>query len=290
MTIPVMRRPIVAVSLKMYFNRQRALRYIRDLSELSRPYADAPVRMALLPDHLVMAEAAQLMAHSPLMLGAQDIAPADRGALTGEVSGADLADLGVTVAEIGHYERRTIFAETADMIKSKFAAALRNGLIPLLCVGESVKGEPSAAVEQCLEQIDAAIGTQRVSELWIGYEPYWAIGAAEPATPDYVSAVACGIRAELVKRIDAETNETVAEKGIGAGAGAGEADEKTGVETSEEDAGGQPNLRILYGGSAGPGLLGQLDMAVDGLFLGRFAHNPAAFISVVDEALARAQR
>ncbi|MDD7465789.1 MAG: triose-phosphate isomerase [Actinomycetaceae bacterium] len=249
-----MRTPVVAVSLKMYFNRQRAVSYIRQLRELTAAYAEAPVQMAVFPDHLVMAEAAQLVAGSPLILGAQDLAPTDRGAWTGEVSGADLADLGVKAAEIGHYERRTIFAETPQMIAQKLAAAVRQGMIPLLCVGEERKSDPGEAADQCLRQIDAACGTQEIPQLWIGYEPYWAIGAAEPASAEYVSAVARSIRAGIAER--------------------------TGLA-------GQSDVRLLYGGSAGPGLLSRLDTAVDGLFLGRFAHDPAAFVNVVDEALAR---
>lgn len=244
--------PVVAVSLKMYFERDRTLRYCRDVVRLLAAEDDvsAHVRLAILPDFLSLAEAARELADSPVVLGAQDLCQDDRGAFTGEVSGVDLAALGVRVVELGHAERRTIYREDDEMVAAKTAAALRNGLTPLLCIGEPDRGTPQQAAERCVAQVRSALGGATPESLWLGYEPYWAIGAAEPAPADYVSEVCRGIRAGL--------GDDVAD------------------------------FTVLYGGSAGPGLLSRLDPAIDGLFLGRFAHDPAAFVAVAREARERA--
>lgn len=251
-----MRKPVTAVSLKMYFERERTLSYCQALRELAQGEEELAekVRLAVLPDFLTQVEAAEIFQNTSFLLGAQDLAPADRGAFTGEVSGADLAALGSRIVEVGHAERRTIFQEDADMVAKKVAAAARNGLIPLLCIGEAEKVSAQEAAQLCVEQVKSALLYDKPQELWLGYEPYWAIGAPAPASAEYVSEVCSNIRKEL------------------------EADEQLAV----------PALTILYGGSAGPGLISQLDRSIDGLFLGRFAHDPQAFWEVAKETAARA--
>lgn len=240
---------VVAVSLKMYFDRARTLEYCARILERLEGVAAVTagaVRVAVLPDFLTLAECADVLRGTPVILGAQDLAPRDRGALTGEVSGADLAGLGVGCVEVGHAERRGIFHEDDALVAGKFAAALRNGLIPLLCVGEPVRGDADAAATYCLEQVRAAVGPGASSEVWIAYEPVWAIGAPEPAPAAHVAEVCRRLRDGVVDLL--------------------------------------PAARLLYGGSAGPGLLTALGPSVDGLFLGRFAHDPAALARVVVEA------
>lgn len=244
---------VVAVSLKMYFTPERTQEYCRAVRAgvAAEPeLAGGRVRLAILPDFLSIPLVAPLLDSSGIWLGAQDLAPIDRGAMTGEVSGTDLAGFGVRVVEIGHAERRTIFGESDQMVADKMAAAARNGLVPLLCVGEPERTDPAEAARLCIEQIDDACRGLDLPELWIGYEPYWAIGAPQPAPADYVQAVCRGIRAGLALPGD---------------------------------------VVILYGGSAGPGLLASLDGTVDGLFLGRFAHDPNAFIAVAREAASLTQ-
>lgn len=251
-----MTRPLVAVSLKMYFDRTRSLEYfdaVRDLATRTAAVAAGAVRLAVLPDFLTLPAACRTLASTTAVVGAQDLAPADRGAFTGEVSGADLAALGCACVEIGHAERRTIFGEDDAMVATKTAAAVRNGLIPLLCVGESERTTPAAAARQCVRQVqDALAGATTGTEVWVAYEPYWAIGATEPAPADYVRAVCAKLRSGL-------------------------------------DPAGR-EITLVYGGSAGPGLLTELGNAVDGLFLGRFAHDPSALAQVVAEAASRVER
>ena len=241
--------PIVAVSLKMYFDRERTLAYCEAVADLAR--ADAvsrgDVRLAVLPDHLTLEAAAQILAPTQVVLGAQDLCPEDRGAYTGEVSGRDIAALGCRCVEVGHAERRTIFHEDDAMVAAKTAAAIRNGLVPLLCIGEADRTTPAAAAEVCAEQVRSALRGERVDdEVWLAYEPSWAIGAAQPAPADYVREVCDVLREQVADLL--------------------------------------PRRSLLYGGSAGPGLLAALWPSVDGLFLGRFAHDPVALERVVGEA------
>jgi triosephosphate isomerase len=202
--------------------------------------------MAVLPDFLSIAEVGNIVLPAGIRLGSQDICADDRGSFTGEVSGTDLADLGSSVAEIGHVERKLLFHEEPALIRRKVDAAWRNGLTPLLCVGEKERAGTDMAVDICLNQIREAVGTDESSPLWVAYEPLWAIGARNPAPAEYVTAVCSRLKEAVAPHEDAA---------------------------------------VLYGGSAGPGLLTQLWPSVDGLFLGRFAHKPEAFISVLEEAL-----
>ena len=174
-------------------------------------------------------------------IGAQDVHWAS-GAVTGGVSADLLAEIGVTLVEIGHAERRTL-GETDGQIAKKVVAVLEAGLTPLLCVGELNYESAELAGAECCEQALAVVPEGRMAEVILAYEPWWAIGADEPADADHVNGVARHLR-RLGPRA------------------------------------------ILYGGSAGPGTFGPL-ADVDGLFLGRFAHDPANLARVLDEALAR---
>lgn len=247
-----MTAPLVAVSLKMYFDRARTLDYVeavRRLAVSTAAVAAGDVRLAVLPDFLTIPAACETLSGSGALVGAQDLAPAERGAFTGEVSGVDLAALGCTAVEIGHAERRTIFAEDDAMVAAKTAAAVAAGLVPLLCVGEQTRATPRAAAETCVQQVGDALARAGSGEVWVAYEPYWAIGAAEPAPATYVREV-CTLVREGLAGLDRETT-------------------------------------LIYGGSAGPGLLSELGDAVDGLFLGRFAHDPDALAQVLAEAVTR---
>lgn len=240
---------VVAISLKMYFPRSRMLDYCRDLVQLvkeeRRRSLDGGVELAVLPDFLTVPEVCRALLPEQIRVGAQDICTDDRGSFTGEVSGKDLADLGVSIAEIGHSERRRLYHEDAQLIAKKVQAAWRNDLTPLLCVGEDERCTPQEASQICLTQIHESVGSNIDAPLWVAYEPLWAIGSSEPAPSDYVREVCSTIKKELQPRHEAA---------------------------------------VLYGGSAGPGLLPALWPTVDGLFLGRFAHDPKAFVSVMREA------
>lgn len=238
----------IGVSTKMYLGYQESLRWLSEVrSEVdARPALGAgrDVRVFVIPSFPVLEQAGQILAGSSVLLGAQNCAWGD-GPLTGEVSPGMLAELGVSVVEIGHAERRALFGEEDGVVARKVRAAVDAGLTPLLCIGEPDRLDPAEAAEFCLRQIRSAAGTEvsLTSRLVLAYEPVWAIGAEKPAPPAYVNAVLELIRGGL----DAP-------------------------------------CPIVYGGSAGPGLLPQLT-AADGLFLGRFAHDAANLGWVLDEAL-----
>lgn len=251
-------KAIIGVSLKMYFGYERTLEYCREVASIAAAHPavrSGEVELFVLPAFPVLADAGRLLETSGAGTGAQDIFWEDEGAYTGEVSGKMVAEIGGSYVEIGHAERRRIFGEDHRVIGLKTAAAYRNGLTPVLCVGEPVQGTAAEAVAYCARELDAVL--HRASSLdlakrtIVAYEPQWAIGAPEPATPEYISAVVRGLDEHL------------------------------------RNLPGQSESRVIYGGSAGPGLISQLDMSVAGLFLGRFAHNPEALKTILDEAAAR---
>lgn len=247
-----MPRIIVAVSLKMYFPAERTLAYARDVAKLGQRVTESGetnVQLAVAPDFLTLERCASELEGSGVWLCAQDTAANDRGAFTGEVSAVDLKALGCRCVEIGHAERRTQFCEDEATIAAKTAAVLRNQMIPLICVGEPSKVTAEVAAKSCCEQaIDALSGTvTKPEEVWIAYEPHWAIGATEAAGSDYVAAVCEILRERIGSRAEA--------------------------------------THILYGGAAGPGTLTTLYPSIDGVFLGRYAHNPSALATVAEEAI-----
>lgn len=251
-------KAIIGVSLKMYFGYQRSVDYCREVATIALAHPavqSGDIELFVLPVLPVLPEAARILGAVGAGTGAQDIFWEDEGAYTGEVGGRTVAELGGRYAEIGHAERRRIFGEDDTVIGLKTAAAYRNGLTPVLCVGELQQGSVEEAIARCTAEIDAALNRAQslgpARRTIVAYEPQWAIGAAEPATPAYISAVTAGLDAHL------------------------------------RSLPGQAGSRVIYGGSAGPGLITQLDTAVAGLFLGRFAHNPAALRDILDETAER---
>lgn len=251
-------RAVIGVSLKMYFGYQRSVDYCRDIATIAFKHeavVSGDIELFVLPTLPVLSEAARILGAAGVGTGAQDIFWEDEGAFTGEAGGKIVAELGGRYAEVGHAERRRIFGEDHRIIGLKTAAAYRNGLTPVLCVGEPVAGSPAEAIAQCMADINAVLeraGTLGpVARIIVAYEPQWAIGAPEPATPKYISAVVRGLDEHL------------------------------------RSLPGQEESSVIYGGSAGPGLITALDSAVAGLFLGRFAHNPVALKTILDETAAR---
>ncbi|MCA4133110.1 triose-phosphate isomerase family protein [Arthrobacter sp. M4] len=255
---PARRTAVIGVSLKMYFGYERTLEWCRAVAEIASAHPavqDGRIELFILPAFPVLVEATRILTPTRAGTGSQDLFWEDLGAYTGEVSGSMVAEIGGAYAEVGHAERRRIFGEDDDVIGLKTAAAYRNGLTPVFCVGEPAKGTAEEAIAYCAAEIDAVLNRAasigRAGRTIVAYEPQWAIGAPEPATPEYINSVIAGLDAHLATRE------------------------------------GQDDSRVIYGGSAGPGLLAQLDTAVAGLFLGRFAHDPAALSAILDEAVQR---
>jgi triosephosphate isomerase len=245
----------VGVSLKMYFGYEETLAWcekVRLICLSSPPVMNGSVEVFVIPSYPVLDRAGRVFSGSPIGLGAQNLHWEDVGAYTGEVSGAMLAELGCRYVEIGHAERRRIFHETDDIVARKTVAALRNGLVPVICVGEPSTVSRDESLEWCLRQIDAAlnqIANKPSSRVIVAYEPIWAIGAPEAAPPDHIKAICAGIRSALQAEVDFR-------------------------------------VTLIYGGAAGPGLLSELRGCVDGLFLGRSVHAPAALELILGEVAA----
>lgn len=241
----------VGVSLKTYFGHERARAWFQEVAALARDHAavrDGDVQLFITPTYLQIVPALDAFTGTPVRVGGQDVSAEDPGPFTGEVSAAELAEVGATIAEIGHAERRRLYGETDEVVADKTGAALRAGLTPLLCIGETERQEPADAAHVAVAQLRSALDGAPAGAVIVAYEPVWAIGAPEPAGHEHIRVVASALRATL--DADAERAGSV----------------------------------VIYGGAAGPGLLTELGDAVDGVFLGRFAHDPAALMTVLDEA------
>lgn len=194
-----MRQILVAGNWKMYGSRA----FTRELvGGLATEFAGgAPCEIALCPPFPYLAEAVGLAAGSPLFLGAQDVSGQDEGAFTGEVSGAMLADLGCRFAIVGHSERRAMHGETDAQVAAKFIAAQRHGLVPILCVGESIEereaGQTESVVGRQLGAVVGAAGIDAFAVAVVAYEPIWAIGTGRTASPEQAQAVHAFIRGLL---------------------------------------------------------------------------------------------
>ena len=133
-----------------------------------------------------------------MILGAQDISQYDNGAYTGETSGRMLADLNIEYVIIGHSERRELYNEDNNVIKDKFSKAIENNIKPILCIGETIEHRNSGQTFDYIHtQIDAIIGNNNLDnlkDLIIAYEPIWAIGTGQTATPEIAEEVHSYIR------------------------------------------------------------------------------------------------
>lgn len=243
----------IGVSFKMYLDRPQTRAWCSAVAELAGRHpaiCEARARLVIFPTLPAMESAMAACTNAPIAFGAQDLFWEDRGAYTGAVSGVDLADMGCSYAEIGHAERRRIFGETDDIVAKKVAAAARSGLTPWLCVGEWDEMPAVEAAAFCTGQLQAALAELPAPvPLVVAYEPVWAIGQAEAASARHVTQVVHGIKSAL-------------------GTWPGFA-----------------STPVVYGGSAAPGTLTALGSAVDGLFLGRFAHDTIALGRILDEVL-----
>ena len=238
-------RCVVGVSLKMYLDRDRTRNWLRRVAALGAGLDHHGIELFVLPGYLAIRDAAELLARTGVAWGGQDVFWQDSGPYTGEVSAPQLAAEGCRYAEVGHAERRRLFGETDEITAAKAGAAARAGLVPVVCIGEVDDAGVDAAVAECTPQMAAVLAAvPDDAPVVFAYEPVWAIGAAAPAPPAHVTAVVRALRQRVTRGGD---------------------------------------TRFLYGGSAGPGTFTELGGELDGLFLGRFAHDPANLQAVLDE-------
>ncbi len=193
----------MAGNWKMNLNHLEAIALVQKLSfSLSDKDHDA-VECVVLPPFVDLRSVQTLVDGDKLRIryGAQDLSPFDSGAHTGDISGAMLAKLGCQYVVIGHSERRTDHAESDDVVRSKVLAAARHGLTPILCVGEGLPvRQEGTHVAHCVEQLRAAltdVPEKVLDTLVVAYEPIWAIGTGEVATPEDAQEVCAALRALL---------------------------------------------------------------------------------------------
>ncbi len=203
----------------------------------------------------VSLEAAAGVRPERVQVGVQNIHWEDEGAFTGEISAAMARQVGAELALIGHSERRHLFGETDEQVALKTGAAVRNGLTPVLCVGETLSERRAGRVDEViLRQLDAALPELSAApRALIAYEPVWAIGTGENATPGDASMAHATLRGRL-------------SEALGAGVAA--------------------RVAILYGGSVKPGNAAELLAAehVDGVLVGGASVDPVSYVEIARSA------
>ena len=251
------RRPrLVAGNWKMHKTAPEGAALASELRNLLA--ASGGSEVALCPPFTALESVGRAIAGSSLKLGAQNLHAETHGAYTGEISGAMLKALGCTYVIVGHSERRHGMGETDEVVAKKLRAAQRDGLVPIVCVGETLaEREQDRTADVLVRQIHGAyegLGREATLKTVIAYEPVWAIGTGKVATPG---------QARDAHRIVRATLDRVA------GAGVGEA------------------LRILYGGSVNaanaPATFAQED--VDGALVGGASLEAASFFRIAAAAV-----
>ncbi len=209
------RTPLMAGNWKMNLNHLEAIALVQKLAFSLTPRDHDRVECVVLPPFVDLRSVQTLVDGDKLRIGygGQDLSPHDSGAHTGDISGAMLAKLGCSYVVVGHSERRQAHGETDEVVNAKLHAALRHGLVPILCVGESLDvRRENGHVAHCCGQLDAdleGVSAEQMAGIVIAYEPVWAIGTGEVATPEDAQEVCGAIRARLAERYDQETADRV---------------------------------------------------------------------------------
>jgi triosephosphate isomerase len=247
------RRPIIVGNWKMHGKRVETLVLLSALKEKLLPQIISDREVIVAPPFTALETAAQLLLGSPLHLAAQNLYWEPQGAFTGEISGPMLKELGCSYVIIGHSERRQYFGETDEQAAQKVKAAQKYGVVPIICVGETLaERESGATMTVITRQVREALHEQdktAIASLVIAYEPVWAIGTGRTATPVQAQEVHAAIRTLLSDLADSRTAEAV---------------------------------RLLYGGSVKPdnvdGLMAQVD--IDGALVGGASLQADAFARI----------
>ncbi|MEJ2502798.1 MAG: triose-phosphate isomerase [Gemmatimonadota bacterium] len=245
-----MTQPVIAGNWKMHKGPDSARTFCREFAQVAPPGGGRTV--LIFPPAIAVTAVREALAEHGVHVGVQDIHWEREGAYTGQISAPMAREAGATFALVGHSERRHVFGETDEETGRKVAAAVDAGLTPVLCVGETLEERRAGQLEAViLRQLDAGIASiepDDVAALLIAYEPVWAIGTGETATPRDASDAHGHLRARLEERIG-------------------------------DAAAGVP---ILYGGSVKPGNAAELLAApdVDGVLVGGASLDPRDFAKI----------
>ncbi|MEJ2396447.1 MAG: triose-phosphate isomerase [Candidatus Thiodiazotropha sp.] len=249
-----MRKPLVAGNWKMNGSLESVRTLLAGIKSGISDVQNAEV--AVCPPYVYLAETEKLLQGSGIGWGGQDLSTESSGAFTGEIAVSMLQDFGCQYVIVGHSERRTYHAESDELVAKKYAVARAAGLVPILCVGETLEERESGITEQVVaRQLDALIdmeGVEALKDGIIAYEPVWAIGTGKTASPEQAQEVHAFIRSRV-------------------------------AEKSAEVADG---VRILYGGSMKPDnakeLIGKPD--IDGGLIGGASLKAEDFLGICTAA------
>ncbi|MHA7840438.1 MAG: triose-phosphate isomerase [Gammaproteobacteria bacterium] len=246
-----MRRSVMAGNWKMQGTRAEAVDFAR---ALLADIESCQVDVVFLPPAVYLDSVAQVLKGSTIAWGAQDVSSHEAGAYTGDHAASMLTDLECRYVLVGHSERRQYHGETDAIVAEKFAQSQRYGLIPILCLGETLEQrQKSKSLAVVIQQLDAVVtamgGVDCLNDALVAYEPIWAIGTGKTATPQEAQEVHKGLRAYVAAK-----DEAVASR-----------------------------LRILYGGSVNgknaKGLLKQPD--IDGALVGSASRKQEEFCQMI---------
>jgi len=195
-----MRRPLIAGNWKMHGTQKSAEELLRTIAKNANTVDD--IELAVFPPFVHLSQCPVLLANSTVHYGAQTISEYSDGAYTGEISATMLKDLGCHYVIIGHSERRKIYGETNAQIAKKCIAACQAGIIPILCVGETLEEREKELTLSVVQEQLAVVSVLKdnctdFADIVIAYEPIWAIGTGKSATPEQAQAVHAAIRKQL---------------------------------------------------------------------------------------------
>jgi triosephosphate isomerase len=254
-----MKTPWIGTSWKMNKTRAEARAYAQAL-KASPIIAATLARPFVIPPFTAIADVAAILEGSALWVGAQNMHWAEAGAWTGEISPLMIRDVGATLVEIGHSERRTHFGESDETVALKVKAALAHGLLALVCVGDTRQeyeaGQTSVALARQVRSVFAAVGPADRDRVVIAYEPVWSIGeGGVPADPDFADRQHALIKEESLALF------------------------------------AEP-VDVVYGGSVNAGNCCELAIRgnIDGLFIGRSAWDAQGYIGIVESVMAALER
>jgi triosephosphate isomerase len=256
---PDQRRPYIAGNWKMFKTASEAREYSQKL--LARLPMGNGVELALCPPYTALAATLEGLGESEVKVLAQNMHQEPEGAYTGEVSAPMLVELGVHGALLGHSERRQYFNETDRALQEKLPAALDAGLEPMLCVGETEDereaGETQRKLRHQVQEALERVPDERLADVVIAYEPIWAIGTGQVATPEMAQDAIGFIRALVGDR--------------------------------SQDAASR--VRVLYGGSVKPDNAGEIlaQPDIDGALVGGASLDPDGLVEIVKAAAALAK-
>jgi triosephosphate isomerase len=250
------RTPLVAANWKMYKDVAETVKYVKEFRSLVKDVAD--VEIVLAPPFTSLHAAADAARNSNIGIAGQDLHWEREGAFTGAVSGPMLREAGAEYVIVGHSERRTLFGETDASVNRKIAAALAAGLLPIVCIGETLdqreREETLEVLDRQIRQGFDGVTAEQLGQLVIAYEPVWAIGTGRNATPAQAGEAHGHIRQRLRQWFGGEAAD---------------------------------QCHVIYGGSVKPENIRDLILQpdVDGALVGGASLDPRAFFDIIRNAV-----